>query len=103
VQSTNRGEEALATLLVQAGLPQFEPQHNIDLRKPLGTTVPDLFYEDPVSRTQLAIYLDGLSKGIYGNQKQQLVDRIIRESLEEEGIGVIEIAVSDLDNPEAMK
>jgi hypothetical protein len=102
-QPTNRGEHALAALLVEAGLPQFEHQHSIDLGKPLGTTIPDLFYDDPVSGTQLAIYLDGLSKAIHGNKNRQHMDRIIRESLEEEGIDVIEIAASDLDDPEAMK
>jgi ATP-dependent helicase YprA (DUF1998 family) len=35
-QPTNRGEHALAELLVQAGLPQFLHQHSIDLGKPLG-------------------------------------------------------------------
>jgi len=99
----NRGELALAELLEQAGLPRFEAQHSIDLGKPLGVTTPDLFYDDPVSGTQLAIYLDGLSRGIHGNTNQQRIDRMIRESLEMEGIDVIEIAASDLDDPEAMK
>ncbi len=100
---TNRGEEALAEMIVQAGLPQFENQHSIELGKPFGATVPDLFYEDPVSGTQLAVYLDGLSKGIHGNADRHQMDRMIRERLEEEGIDVIEIASSDLDDPEAMK
>ncbi len=100
---TNRGEEALAELIEQAGLPRFEHQHSIDLGKPLGTTTPDLYYDDPVSGRQLAIYLDGLSKGIHGNKARQQLDRVLRESLEEEGIDVIEIAASDLDDPEAMK
>jgi len=102
-QPTNRGEEALAELLEQAGLPRFEHQHNIDLGKPLGSTTPDLFYDDPVSGRQLAVYLDGLSKDIHGNKARQQLDRVLRESLEEEGIDVIEIASSDLDDPEAMK
>ena len=100
---TNRGEHALAEMLVQAGLPQFDHQHRIDLGKPLGTTTPDLFFDDPIRGTQLAIYLDGLSKGIHGNKDQHQIDRMIRESLEEEGVDVIEIASSDLDDPEAMK
>jgi ATP-dependent helicase YprA (DUF1998 family) len=101
--ATNRGEQDLAAMLVQAGLPQFEHQHAIDLGHPLGTTVADLFYEDLTSGVQLAIYLDGLSKGIHGNRNRQQMDRMIRESLEEVGIDVIEIAVADLDDPEAMK
>ena len=102
-QPTNRSEHSLAELLVQAGLPQFTHQHRIDLGKPLGTTTPDLFYIDEAHGTQLALYLDGLSKGIHGNKNQQQIDRMIRESLEEEGIDVLEIASSDLDDPEAMK
>ncbi len=102
-QATNRGEHTLAELLVQAGLPQFTHQHRINLGKPLGSTTPDLFYSDEVRGTQLALYLDGLSKGIHGNKNQQQIDRMIRESLEEEGVDVLEIASSDLDDPEAMK
>jgi ATP-dependent helicase YprA (DUF1998 family) len=102
-QATNRGEEALSELLTQAGLPQFEHQRRIELGTPFGATIPDLFYDDPISGTQLAIYLDGLSKGIHGNKNQQQLDRMLRERLEEEGIDVIEVAASDLDDPEALK
>ena len=72
-------------------------------RPSLGATIPDLFYDDPISGRQLAIFLDGLSKGIHGNKNRQQLDRLIRENLEEEGIDVIEIAASELDDPEAMK
>ena len=102
-EPTNRGEEALAEMLVQAGLPQFEHQRRIELGKPFGATVPDLFFEDPVSGVQLVVYLDGLSKGIHGNMERHQMDRMIRERLEEEGMDVIEIASSDLDDPEVMK
>ncbi len=43
-QATNRGEEALGELLVQAGLPTFEHQRRIEPGKPFGAKVPDLFY-----------------------------------------------------------
>jgi ATP-dependent helicase YprA (DUF1998 family) len=102
-EPTNRGEKDLAEMIVQAGLPQFEHQRVIDLGKPLGTTIPDLFYEDHARGTQLAIYLDGLSRGIHGNRNRFQLDRMIRETLEEEGVDVVEIAASDLDDPEAMK
>lgn len=102
-QATNRGEQALSELLAQAGLPPFEHQHRLELGTPFGATIPDLFYNDPSSGTQLAVYLDGLSKGIHGNKNQQQLDRMLRERLEEEGIDVIEIATSDLDDPEAFK
>src|SRR5258708_38176031 len=90
-------------MIMEAGLPQFEHPPNIELGKPFGATVPDLYYEDPVSGRQLVVYLDGLSKGIHGNADRHQMDRMIRERLEEEGIDVIEIASSDLDDPEAMK
>jgi ATP-dependent helicase YprA (DUF1998 family) len=102
-QPSNLGEYDLAEIIVQAGLPRFEHQRSIDLGKPLGTTVADLYYEDLARHLQVAIYLDGLSKGIHGNRNQQQLDRMIRESLEEEGVDVIEIAASDLNDPEAMK
>lgn len=69
----------------------------------IGATIPDLFYDDPIGGTQLAICLDGLSKGIHGNKNQQQLDRMLRERLEEEGIDVIEIATADLDDPAALK
>jgi hypothetical protein len=100
---TNRGEDALAEMLIQAGLPEFEHQRRIELGKPFGSTIPDLYYEDPVSGVQLVVYLDGLSKGVHGNMERHQMDRMIRERLEEEGMDVIEIASSDLDDPEAMK
>jgi hypothetical protein len=90
-------------MLVEAGLPRFDHQQSINLGKPLGVTTPDLYYHDPVRGVQLALYLDGLSKGIHGNRNQHQIDRMIRETLEEEGYDVIEIASSDLDDPEAMK
>jgi hypothetical protein len=102
-QPSNLGEYDLAEMIIQAGLPRFEHQRPIDLGKPLGTTIADLFYEDPERNLQVAIYLDGLSKGIHGNRNQQQLDRMIRESLEGEGVDVIEIAASDLNDPEAMK
>jgi hypothetical protein len=86
-----------------AGLLPFEHQRRLELGKPFGATVPDLFYEDPISGVLLAVYLDGLSRGIHGNADRHQMDRMIRERLEEEGIDVIEIASSDLDDPEAMK
>ena len=78
-------------------------ERRIELGKPFGATVPDLFYEDPVGGVLLAVYLDGLSKAIHGNMERHQMDRMIRERLEEEGVDVIEIASSDLDDPEAMK
>ena len=58
---------------------------------------------DPVSNTKIAIYLDGLSKGIHGNEERQKIDNLIRTILRSEGWHVEEIASSALDDPEMMK
>jgi ABC-type uncharacterized transport system substrate-binding protein len=51
----------------------------------------------------VAIYLDGLSEAIHGNADARRKDRMIRQQAEAEGITVIEIASSDLNDPEAMR
>ena len=100
---TNLGEFELAELLEQAGFPPFEHQHPISIGKPFGTTVPDLFRRDPITGVTIAVYLDGLSKGIHGNPDRARIDRMIREQLECDGIDVIEIASSDLSDREALR
>ena len=50
----------------------------------------------------MAIYLDGLSKAIHGNDKQIRIDNMIRNQLEDMEIEVVSIAASDLNDPEAL-
>jgi Peptidase S24-like len=50
----------------------------------------------------VAIYLDGLSKGIHGNPNRQWADLVIRQQLDAEGWTVIVVASSDLTDLEAM-
>lgn len=100
---TNLGEAELGTMLEVAGFPSFEHQHAIKIGPPYGTTTPDLYYSDPVTGAVLAVYLDGLSKAIHGSAERTKIDRLIREQLECDGIDVIEIASSDLADPEAMR
>lgn len=100
---TNLGEAELAAMLEAAGFPPFEHQRPITIGPPYGTTTPDLYYSDAVSGVVLAVYLDGLSKGIHGSPDRTKIDRLIREQLECDGIDVIEIASSDLADPEAMR
>jgi SOS-response transcriptional repressor LexA len=47
----------------------------------------------------VAIYLDGLSRGIHGNEARQRADAIIRDQLEDQGWSVVPIAASHLDDP----
>lgn len=100
---TNDGEADLGQMLLDAGFPEFLHQNEIHIGPPFGSTTPDLFYEDPVNDVRLAVYLDGLSVGIHGNAKQRKVDNMIRMQLEDQDVEVVEIASSDLTDPEAMK
>jgi hypothetical protein len=100
---TNRGEFTLGEYLERMGFPAFEHQRVISIGPPFGRTTPDLFHHDPASGVSLALYLDGLSRGVHGNPERARIDRMIREQLEADGIDVIEIASSDLADPEAMR
>ena len=100
---TNDGEADLGQMLLDAGFPEFLHQNEIHIGPPFGSTTPDLFYEDPVNDVRLAVYLDGLSVGIHGNAEQRKVDNMIRMQLEDQDVEVVEIASSDLTDPEAMK
>ena len=100
---TNRGEVALAEMLHTAGFPEFDPQHRIDIGPPFNSTTPDLFHADRQGDIYVAIYLDGLSRGIHGDPDTARRDQFIRQQLEALGVDVLEIASSDLNDPEAMK
>lgn len=100
---TNVGEKSLGEMLRQAGFPEFEDQHPIKIGQPFKRTIPDLYYEDPSGFPRVAIYLDGLSENIHGNADARKRDTIIRRQLQAEGVTVIEIARSELDDPESMQ
>ena len=75
---------------------------NKQIRPPYDRTIPDLYYEDEDDDVRVAVYVDGLSKGIHGNDKQKRIDNMIRNQLEDMDIDVISIAASDLNNPMAL-
>ena len=95
VATTNQAEDRLAQLMSRAGLEGFVGQHAIDIGPPYGRTLPDFAYPE----NQVAVYLDGLSRGIHGNTAREQADAIIRDQLEETGWKVIAIAASHLDDP----
>jgi ATP-dependent helicase YprA (DUF1998 family) len=102
--STNPAEARLRQILIQEGFPPFDAQEEIELpHKTYKRTIPDLIRIDPVSNTKVAIYLDGLSKGIHGNEERQKIDNLIRTILRSEGWHVEEIASSALDDLEILK
>ena len=71
--------------------------------KPLGTTKPDFFFEDPNEGLEgICVYLDGMSKHLHGNPDTAQRDRAIREELRNSDYEVIEIPAGNLDDPQAM-
>lgn len=100
---TNRGEIALFEILNKEGFPTFQEQKEINIGPPYNRTIPDLYYEDEEEDIKLAIYLDGLSKEIHGNEERMRIDAFIRHQLEDMYVDVVQLSVSDLDDPETLK
>jgi hypothetical protein len=97
-------EARLRKLLLRCGFPPFDAQKRIPLpHRTYKSTTPDLLREDPVSNVKVAVYLDGLSKNIHGNEERQKIDTLIRNQLRCQEYEVVEIAVSELDDPELLK
>ncbi len=99
----NDGEATIRALLERAGFPSPIGQKNISLGLPLGSTTPDLFYEDPADRAEgICIYLDGMGDHLHGNPATQRQDREIREELRHRGYEVFEIPYGHLTDRDAM-
>jgi Domain of unknown function (DUF1998) len=102
-QPVNDAEIILRDMLVRAGFPTPKAQYSIDLDKPLGTTTPDFFYEDPDEASEgVCIYLDGMSQHLHGNPDRKQRDRAIRDELESLGYEVFTIPASNLSDRDAM-
>lgn len=95
--ATNPAEYRLAKLLEWHQFPAPEAQVRVDLPESVGIpyTITDYFYNLP-SGHKVAVFLDGLSKGVHGNPDQQRKDELIRDALEDMGIEVIVIPASHL-------
>jgi ATP-dependent helicase YprA (DUF1998 family) len=101
---TNPSEARLRQILLRFGFPPFDAQEDISIpHKTYKSTRPDLFRIDPVSGKKIAIYLDGLSRGIHGNEERQKIDHLIRTVLRSEGYFVEEISSSALDDPKMLR
>ena len=100
----NDPELTLRAMLDRAGLHGYQPQHPIDLGRPMGGTTPDFFYE-PRNDTYegLCIYLDGMSGHLHGRPETREKDRDLREGLRHKGYEVIEIQFGQLTDPHAMR
>lgn len=98
-QTTNAAEDRLRELLDRAGLEGAVGQHEIDIGPPYNRTVPDFAWEDE----KVALYLDGLSRGIHGSAERARADEIIRDRVEELGWNVVAVGASYLDDPTLLR
>jgi len=99
----NEAEATLRALLEGAGFPPPIGQRPIDLGRPLGSTTPDFYYDDPAGRADgICLYLDGMSGHLHGNAATQRRDREIREELRHRGYEVFEIPFGHLSDRGAM-
>ncbi len=57
--------------------------------------MPDWFQE----QSKVAVYLDGMSRGLHGDPKTAQMDQLIRGMLELQGYKVIVVQSRDLDDP----
>jgi hypothetical protein len=62
-------------------------------------TEPDWLHEE----TQVAVYLDGMSRGLHGDPRTAQRDQLIRRMLELDGYTVIVVQRRDLDDPQAVR
>ena len=100
----NETERRLRHLLLAAGFEEGIRGGQIPLDRAIGTTTPDVIYRAShhADDEGVCIYLDGLSSHIHGNPATAEQDRRIRTWLANNGYEVIEITVSELDDPNAM-
>jgi SOS-response transcriptional repressor LexA len=101
----NEAERRLRALLLAAGFGEGERGVQLRLDPAIGTTTPDVIYRAPHHDEDegIAIYLDGMSAHIHGNPVTAAKDREIRDWLRNHGWEVIEIAVNQLSDADAME
>ena len=100
----NDAEVKLRHLLLAAGFGEGVRGEQVRLDRSLGTTTPDVIYRaaDHEPDEGVCIYLDGLSEHLHGNPETAERDRDIRTWLRNHDYEIIEIAVNELDDEDAM-
>ena len=100
----NEAERRLRHLLLAAGFEEGVRGEQIRLDRSIGTTTPDVIYRASHHDDDegVCIYLDGLSGHLHGSPATAEQDQRIRTWLRNNGYDVIEIAVSDLYDANAM-
>ena len=75
-----------------------------DCRKEITTSVGITTWPDWVHEpTKVAVYLDGMSRGLHGDPNVARRDQIIRQAVELDGYKVIVVQSRDLDDPQAVR
>jgi hypothetical protein len=95
---SNPPEARLVQLLTEHHFPQGECRKRIITSMGMSTT-PDWVYEP----ANLAVYLDGMSRGLHGDPKTAKRDQLLRDGLELDGYTVVVVQSRDLNDPEAMR
>jgi very-short-patch-repair endonuclease len=62
-------------------------------------TRPDWLHES----TKVAIYLDGMSRHLHGDEKTAQRDQLIRQMLELDGYKILVVQARDLNDPQAVR
>ena len=95
---SNPPEARLVQLLQEHHFPEGECRKQVTTTAGLPTT-PDWLHEP----TKVAVYLDGMSRGLHGDPKTAQRDQLIRGMLELDGYTVIVVQSRDLDDPQAVR
>ncbi len=95
---SNTPEAQLLRLLHEHHFPSGECRKRITTSMGVATE-PDWLHEP----TKVAIYLDGMSRGLHGDPNVARKDQIIRQAVELDGYTVIVIQKRDLDDPQAVR
>jgi ATP-dependent helicase YprA (DUF1998 family) len=95
---SNPPEARLQRLLSDHHFPAGRCRESITTTAGLSTA-PDWFYEP----SRVAVYLDGMSRGLHGDPRTAQRDQLIRGMLELDGYTVIVVQSRDLDDPQAVR
>jgi ATP-dependent helicase YprA (DUF1998 family) len=95
---SNTPEARLLRLLHEHHFPAGECRKRVTTSIGIPTE-PDWLHEP----TKVAIYLDGMSRGLHGDPKTAKRDQIIRMALEDDDYKVIVVQKRDLDDPQAVR
>jgi hypothetical protein len=95
---SNNPEARLLRLLNEHHFPSGECRKRITTSLGIATE-PDWVHEP----TKVAVYVDGMSRGLHGDPNIARKDQIIRQAVEFDGYKVIVVQSRDLDDPQAVR